>query len=214
MKMRRLASIIALAGLFALAAGERSWTRAGSVSLEVSVQTNGLSPGFLEFDLSANSAPTSPTVSATIQNLVGGTPGVVGLSGGDFSGSLTSPPLVLNNNASLSFLQQGFTFLKFVTFDVTLSGSEVSATNPAAPNITGTLLSFFVEDMPATGSAVLPAPRRSWALHSTCRVNRSTSTSPRPPRIGITVTWRSTHTAQSRETFRPWPFSRSRSPPA
>ena len=123
--------------------------RAGSTSYTVTVDTTGLSggAGYLEAELAASSPPGSASVAATISNLSSNvTPGAVTYDAGDVTGLFSSTPLVLaNDNAGssvpgLSDLQQAITYGTFLSFTLTLSGSEVNG-GSSVP-FTGTVSPF------------------------------------------------------------------------
>ncbi len=159
MFVNRSIPIVAAAGLLALAcAWGPSPARAGSVSYLVTVDTTGLAgqAGYLEAELAANAPPASASVTATIQNVSSdATPGAVTFAVGDVSGSFSSTPLVLGNDNSgsaipgLSDLQQAGTFGTFLSFTLTLAGSEVIG-GPSVPP-TMTVFSFLLEDSTQAG---------------------------------------------------------------
>jgi hypothetical protein len=151
--------IVASIGLIACAcAGGASSARAGSVSYLVDVNTTGLAgqAGYLDAQLAAAAPPVSSTVTVTIQNVASdATPGPVTSAVGDVSGSFSNTPLVLgNDNAGssipgLSELQQTGTYGTFISFTLTISGSEVNG-GPSVP-FTGTVFSLILEDSTQTG---------------------------------------------------------------
>jgi hypothetical protein len=132
--------------------------RAGSVSYLVTVDTTDLAgqAGYLDAQLAAAAPPASASVKATIQDVVSdATPGPVTSAVGDVSGSFSSTPLVLgNDNAGsaipgFSQLQQSGTYGTFLTFTLTLSGSEVNG-GPSVP-FTGTVFTLLLEDSGQNG---------------------------------------------------------------
>jgi PEP-CTERM motif len=155
----RSISVIVSTGLLVLACtGVWSPVRAGSVSYLVSVDTTGLAgqAGFLDAQLAAAAPPASASVTVTISDVSSdATPGPVTSAVGDVSGSFSSTPLILgNDNAGssipgLSELQQSGTYGTFLSFTLTVSGSEVSG--GAGVPFTGTVFSFLLEDASQTG---------------------------------------------------------------
>jgi hypothetical protein len=173
MFVNRSIPIVASIGLLAFAcAGELSPARAGSVSYLVTIDTTGLSgqTGYLEAQLSAAAPPTSVSVTATIQDVNGNPiPGPVTFSVGDVSGSFSSAPLVLgNDNAGsaipgLSDLQQTGTYGTFLSFMLTIAGSEVNG-GPSVP-FTGTVFSFLLEDANQIGLNMGPMAGEAFDIY-------------------------------------------------
>ncbi len=151
--------IVAAVGLLAFAcAGGPSPARAGSVSYLVTVDTTGGAgnAGYMYAQLSAAAPPASASVTATISNYSSdATAGPVSIAVGDVKGSFSSTPLVLgNDNAGsaipgLSELQQMGTAGTFLSFTLTLSGSEVNG-GSGVP-FTGTVFTFLLEDSGQNG---------------------------------------------------------------
>ncbi len=159
MVVNRSIPIVASIGLLAFAcAGGLSPARAGSVSYLVTVNTTGGAgqSGFLDAQLAAAAPPASASVTATISNYSSdATAGPVTSAVGDVSGSFSSTPLILgNDNAGsaipgLSELQQMGTAGTFLSFKLTLAGSEVNG--GAGVPFTGTVFTFLLEDSTQTG---------------------------------------------------------------
>jgi PEP-CTERM motif len=150
---------IASVGLLSLVcAGGPSLARAGSVSYLVTVDTtggNGL-PGFLDAKLASAAPPVSASVTAMISNYSSdATAGPVTIAVGDHSGSFSSTPLVLGNDSAgsaipnQSELQQMGIAATFLSFTLTLSGSEVNG-GGGVP-FTGTVFTFLLEETSGIG---------------------------------------------------------------
>jgi hypothetical protein len=147
-------SVVSVVLAASAVAGLPSAVRAGSVSYTVSVDSTGISgtSGYLETMLATSAPPTTgfPTVTATFSSAVtDGTLGAVNYSTGDVSGASNNTLLTLaNDNSSssnLSDLQLGFTYGTSLSFELTLSGTEVNSGNTVFP-FSGTVLSFILED--------------------------------------------------------------------
>ena len=152
MKCYRMGMRLALAGALALASiGLASPARAGSVCYLVTADTTGLSgtSGFLEVQMNASAAPLSASVTATISEVsTNGTLGSTTINTTGVTGSFSSTPAVMDNT-TFGDLQQNFTYGTTLSFEITLSGSEI---NPSALQpFTGTVLSFALEDNTQTG---------------------------------------------------------------
>jgi PEP-CTERM motif len=126
---------------------------AGMVGYTVTVDTTGLFglPGNLETQLSAATAPVTPSVTATIDNVA--TDGVFGATSttGDVTGAFNSTPLVLDNASvtpypGFSDFAQAFTYGTSLSFNLTLSGSDIGSANSS-----GTVFVFILEDANYTG---------------------------------------------------------------
>jgi hypothetical protein len=137
---RKIIASAALAGLLALA-GLQAPAQGGTMSYTVTADTAGLSGtlGYIEFSMSP-STPAGVTVTADITAYTSdGIPGAISPPIGDVTGSLPGP-LVLDN-AQYSDYQQGLTYWTTLTFQLTLSGSDVG--NPSA--VSGTDFSILLE---------------------------------------------------------------------
>lgn len=124
--------------------------RAGSVSYLVTANTTGRlsDAGFLELQLNPSTPPASATVTATISNFSSdGSLGSVSINTG-VTGSFSSTPAVMDNT-TLGDLQQNFTYGKTLSFELTLSGSEINNTTSGV--YTGTILTFILEDSGQNG---------------------------------------------------------------
>jgi PEP-CTERM motif len=169
----RFIPIVAFIGLLACAcAGGPSLARAGSVSYLVTVDTTGGAgqTGFLDAQLAAAAPPAVASVTATISNYTSNaTGGPVTIAVGDVSGSFTSTPLVLgNDNAGssvpgLSELQQMGTAGTFLSFTLTLAGSEVNG-GSGVP-FTGTVFSFLLEDANQNGLSQGPLAGEAFDIY-------------------------------------------------
>jgi len=154
---RRFIGIVASIGLLAGGAGVTE-ALAGSVSYQVDINTTGGAgqSGFLDAQLATAAPPATASVTVTIADYSSNaTAGPVTFTAGDVSGSFSSTPLVLaNDNAAssipgLSALQQMGTAGTFLSFRLTVAGSEVNG-GSGVP-FTGTVFSFVLEDSNQTG---------------------------------------------------------------
>jgi hypothetical protein len=140
----KLVSPVAVIGLLAFA-GWQSPARGGTITYDVTVNSEGLAgtTGYLEFVMSAATYPSSASVTATISDVVlnGGSLGAESPPIGDVTGSLSSPPLVMDN-ATFSDFQQAYTYGTTLTYQLTFSGSDVG--NPGATS--GTTFAILLED--------------------------------------------------------------------
>jgi PEP-CTERM motif len=154
-RLRRLIFSAAFAPIVLLTlAGPESSARAGTLTYDVIVHSVGISgtSGYLEFSMSDASYPATPSVTATITNVVAdGALGAVSPPIGDVTGTLSSPPLTLANDA-FSDYQQAYTYGSTMTFTLTFTGSDVG--NPTAPS--GTLFAILLED--GTGAPLNTGP--------------------------------------------------------
>lgn len=151
MNLSRMIIRLALAGAFALAgAGLASPARAGSVCFLITADTTGLAgtSGFLDLQMNPSTTLASPSVTATVTEVsTDGTLGSTTITTG-VTGSFSSTPAVMNN-MSYSELQQTFTYGTTLSFEITLSGSEI---NPSTVQpFSGTMLTFALEDSTQTG---------------------------------------------------------------
>jgi PEP-CTERM motif len=131
----RSGSIFCVASALLVVVGLQSGVQAGTIGYTVDVNSAGIAGlnGYLDYQLSAAYVPATPSVTATISNVA--TDGVLGAAQpntGDVSGSLNTPPLILDNaNASTSGFSeytQAFTFGTTLSFNLTFSGSDVDST--------------------------------------------------------------------------------------
>ncbi len=170
MKCNRMSMRLALAGALALAGlGLASPARAGSVCYLVTADTTGLSGalGFLDVQLSASTVLASPTVTATITDVsTDGTLGSVAFNNaatGSFSNTPLSIDNVANANTFPSELQQNFTYGTTLSFEVTLSGSEINPTSNQP--FTGTIFTFTMQDANGNGLSQGPLTGEAVALY-------------------------------------------------
>ena len=136
-----------------------SWgtARAGMVTYVVTADTSSLSglSGYLDFQFNPNgAAPVAPnTTSATITAFT--TDGVLGAPlppiGDASGGPLPLPVTIVNDDPGLTNdYTQGITFGTTLTFDVTLSGTDVGAASA------GDLFAFSLQDVNFVGSSTGP----------------------------------------------------------
>jgi hypothetical protein len=145
----RSGSILCFALALLAIVGLQSSAQAGTIGYTVDVNSAGIAglSGYLDYQLSAAYVPATPSVTATISNVL--TDGVLGAAlpnTGDVSGSLNTPPLILDNaNASTSGFSeytQAFTFGTLLSFNLTFSGSDVLQT----PETSNTVFAFTMYD--------------------------------------------------------------------